>query len=442
MNFKDNLKKIRKDNNLSQEELADKLGVSRQAVSKWESGAAYPEMDKVLQICKMFNLNIDDLLNKDIKEVADIKESKNIFNKYIDDFTSYITKTIDVFFSMKLKEKMKCIFEQIVLIGIFLIFFSIIGSVGENLIDHLFSVVPDDLYDILFGLIEGLYIFIAIAISIVLLVQIFKVRYLNYYDVVISSPKEEKEVTIEKEEKKIEKEKIIIRDPEHAGYRFIDGIAKIFILFIKFITIFIIFAFLLSLFAFSIVLILSFLICKSGLTFVGILLGIVSSIIINIIILTTLFNFIVNKKQKAKLYGLTFLISVILMGVGVGIFCIGFKEFEFIPFDYSNTQKDEYHFDMENNLYFDRIWTFDFHEENIKDIKIEVTKTKYENIALTKNGNFIDVSIDDLKPNLIMKEVIDDFNNKKIYYGNTKIDVYASHANIEIIKQNSKNKRY
>ena len=416
MNFKDNLKKIRKDNNLSQEELADKLGVSRQAVSKWESGAAYPEMDKVLQICKMFNLNIDDLLNKDIKEVADIKESKNIFNKYIDDFTSYITKTIDVFFSMKLKEKMKCIFEQIILIGIFLIFFSIIGSVGENLIEHLFSVVPDGLYDILFGLIEGLYIFIAIAISIVLLVQIFKVRYLNYYDVVISSPKEEKEVTIEKEEKKIEKEKIIIRDPEHAGYRFIDGIAKIFILFIKFITIFIIFAFLLSLFAFSIVLILSFLICKSGLTFVGILLGIVSSIIINIIILTILFNFIVNKKQKAKLYGLTFLISVILMGVGVGIFCIGFKEFEFIPFDYSNTQKDEYHFDMENNLCFDRIWIFDFHEENIKDIKIEVTKTKYENIALTKNGNFIDVSINDVKPNLIMKEVIDDFNNKKIYY--------------------------
>ena len=66
MNFKDNLKKIRKDNNLSQEELAEKLNVTRQSVSKWESGIAYPEMDKVIQICKMFNLNIDDLLNKDI----------------------------------------------------------------------------------------------------------------------------------------------------------------------------------------------------------------------------------------------------------------------------------------------------------------------------------------------------------------------------------------
>ena len=73
MNLSDNLKKIRKEHNLSQEQLAESLGVSRQAVSKWESGGAYPEMDKVLQICKMFNVNIDDLLNQDIKKVNSSK---------------------------------------------------------------------------------------------------------------------------------------------------------------------------------------------------------------------------------------------------------------------------------------------------------------------------------------------------------------------------------
>ena len=67
MNLADNLKKIRKDNNLSQEQLAEKLGVSRQSVSKWESGLSYPEMDKVLQICQLFNLNINELINEDIK---------------------------------------------------------------------------------------------------------------------------------------------------------------------------------------------------------------------------------------------------------------------------------------------------------------------------------------------------------------------------------------
>ena len=75
MNLSENLKKIRKDNNLSQEALAEKLGVSRQSVSKWESGLAYPEMDKVLQLCEMFNLNIDELLNQNIKEVEKNKQT-------------------------------------------------------------------------------------------------------------------------------------------------------------------------------------------------------------------------------------------------------------------------------------------------------------------------------------------------------------------------------
>ena len=58
MNLSENLKKIRKQHNLSQEQLAEKLGVSRQSVSKWESNQAYPEMDKMLQICQIFNLMV------------------------------------------------------------------------------------------------------------------------------------------------------------------------------------------------------------------------------------------------------------------------------------------------------------------------------------------------------------------------------------------------
>ena len=119
MNLADNLKKIRKENNLSQEDLADKLGVSRQSVSKWESKQAYPEMDKVLQLCKMFNLNIDDLLNQDINDVNNKKQVKNNINKYIDDFFNYITKTINMFSQMDFKSKLKCIFEQLV-IGVLL----------------------------------------------------------------------------------------------------------------------------------------------------------------------------------------------------------------------------------------------------------------------------------------------------------------------------------
>ena len=51
METKDIIRDLRMKTGLSQEALAEKLGVSRQAVSKWESGVSYPEMDKVIQIC-------------------------------------------------------------------------------------------------------------------------------------------------------------------------------------------------------------------------------------------------------------------------------------------------------------------------------------------------------------------------------------------------------
>ena len=54
---------------MSQEDLAFKLGVSRQAVSKWESGAAYPETEKIVAICKLFDCSLDELLKDDIEEL-------------------------------------------------------------------------------------------------------------------------------------------------------------------------------------------------------------------------------------------------------------------------------------------------------------------------------------------------------------------------------------
>ena len=57
------IKKIRKENNLTQAELADKLGVTYQAVSKWENGKNIPDIAILKQISKEFNINLDDLLN-------------------------------------------------------------------------------------------------------------------------------------------------------------------------------------------------------------------------------------------------------------------------------------------------------------------------------------------------------------------------------------------
>jgi len=62
MSFGENLQTIRKKNQLSQEGLAEMLGVSRQAVSKWELGEGYPEVDKLLILSQKLNISLDSLL--------------------------------------------------------------------------------------------------------------------------------------------------------------------------------------------------------------------------------------------------------------------------------------------------------------------------------------------------------------------------------------------
>ena len=62
MSFSENLQTVRKKNQMSQEELAELLGVSRQAVSKWELGEGYPEVEKLLLLSKKRNVSLDSLM--------------------------------------------------------------------------------------------------------------------------------------------------------------------------------------------------------------------------------------------------------------------------------------------------------------------------------------------------------------------------------------------
>ena len=62
MNFSQKLQLIRKNKGYTQEELAGKLDVSRQAVAKWESGQVYPDISNLIQISKLFNVTVDYLV--------------------------------------------------------------------------------------------------------------------------------------------------------------------------------------------------------------------------------------------------------------------------------------------------------------------------------------------------------------------------------------------
>ncbi len=74
MSFSENLQAIRKNNQLTQEELAELLGVSRQAVSKWELGEGYPEVEKLLILSKKLNVSLDSLMTGNIS-MNDVRET-------------------------------------------------------------------------------------------------------------------------------------------------------------------------------------------------------------------------------------------------------------------------------------------------------------------------------------------------------------------------------
>lgn len=68
--FKDNLIALRKMKNLSQEELAEQLQVSRQTVSKYEQGESLPDIDKCKRLAEIFDVSLDDLVNYDKNAVG------------------------------------------------------------------------------------------------------------------------------------------------------------------------------------------------------------------------------------------------------------------------------------------------------------------------------------------------------------------------------------
>ena len=79
MEFNEKLQELRKQKGLTQEELAEELYVSRAAVSKWEAGRGYPNIDSLKAIAKFFSVTIDDLLSGEkLLSIAEKENKSNI----------------------------------------------------------------------------------------------------------------------------------------------------------------------------------------------------------------------------------------------------------------------------------------------------------------------------------------------------------------------------
>ena len=90
MNLGEKLIKLRKDKNLSQEEVAEKLGVTRQTISKWETNESTPDLNKIVPICNLYDITTEELLTDKKIVKKENNKVKNQSLKLIDSIISTI----------------------------------------------------------------------------------------------------------------------------------------------------------------------------------------------------------------------------------------------------------------------------------------------------------------------------------------------------------------
>lgn len=96
MSLGENLQYLRKRDNVTQEQLAEQLEVSRQSVSKWESDTTYPEMEKLIQLCQLFHCTMDDLVQGTIKDIH--IEDKAEYDTHMNQFSKFVSLSVGLIF--------------------------------------------------------------------------------------------------------------------------------------------------------------------------------------------------------------------------------------------------------------------------------------------------------------------------------------------------------
>ncbi len=325
MNFSDKLAKQRKANNLSQEQLAEQLGVTRQSVSKWESGESYPDMAKIIQICKVLNCKLNDIMEDGLlDENTDTSgnRSSNTLKKVLDSFLDMITRIYNMLIHMSFKEKLKLIVEM-TLIGAVLYIIGLFISEGiEYFLYKILYLIPLDKASYIIGAVIMLVVDTAlIVLALIILTHLFKIRYLDYYvtltdDNVTAQTIEEPIKENISELKKDSEPRVIIRDPKHSSSAFLDSLVNGLVVICKFILI--IFAIPVLVCVLLAVAASFFCLFHHGLILKYLAVAIFGILIFGVMLLLIIFNILFNHKQQYRLLLAMFICSILISGIGAG----------------------------------------------------------------------------------------------------------------------------
>jgi len=450
MSFRKNLEHLRKEMGLSQEDLAFKLNVSRQAVSKWESGGTYPETSKMLMMCKLFDCTLDELMQEDIAQLRSDEVKKYTVNDLIKEGTDLIRRSSDMINGMSRRGLLKFLFELFVLfilLSFIKIPFNNLYQLGWDVFVH-FGVTVGGLLSAIWNIVVQCIYYIFVTI---LAVYIYKIRFLDKYEQQverISENKKSQDIDIQTDEKKVEVTKY--------DFGIFSLIAKLGILGIK--------AFVFLLFIPTVIAILfsiaglvinvSWII--NGIVYLSISIFLISFIIFCATILYVGYNFILDLRSRWNMVFYILLVSVVGFGISMGVGALEIKNLTISPSVNDSIQLNtkKYEYKLEEDMFVFPYWNVEYIEDSsLKDsIKIEIacyeqfTECNVRRSTQEKNILIVDDTVKEISFNPIYSLFLDDLKNKVIHVNyeslfQADIKVYGSKENIQKMKK-SIEKRY
>lgn len=445
MEFGEKLQNLRKASNLSQEQLADMLGVSRQSVSKWESGVTYPEMDKLIAMAKLFKCSMDDLVNNDVKDKEIVTTKNKQVNEYVDSLLNYIVDTVNMFFSMKFTTLIKSLIE-IFIIG--LILFGGATFLIVMLYEFFNSLtINSNLLAMIFMLLFIVFSLFVVGVVFTAFIQIFKIRYLDYYRKALYEEAQVKDLKLEinndviennnKEKKmsfKKDKEPVVImRDPNGANLKFMekfmDGLKRA-------IVIFLVTVLMMCVLPMSVLLIIGLVISvyliSVNFIFVGITFGVIGLLIVCFEALELIYIALTRKKAPARRWAIMFVIALVMSSFGTGLSLIKLKDIKFVEnkdrivefsedLDFSDDLLIRAGIDTTFNYIID---------ETVDNVKISVNYDKdFFGVSLVdrNNGKYIECDYKNYSAYNEINRIIEGLKNNVFYN-----DYYGYHGAITI----------
>lgn len=448
MKFGENLQKLRKEQGISQEQLAEKLGVTRQSVSKWESGSSYPEMDKIVALCNLFHCDLDVLINKDVTEERQRKDASSVIKSAFQSICDYVKKTIFVFEHKTMKELIKMLAQIFIIICVILCFaipFVILKEIVISLFytgDNVFSLFFSKFFEFIFN--AG-YAILAIAAFL----YIFKIKFLDSEEIIEvveeSDESKETENSGEKEVAENKPKKVKVIKNNSSGFSLLDLFTKAITICIKCFLFFLLIPVVIGTIFGIVALVVLLAVMFQGVFLFGPILLLIGIIVFAIVLIEIILDFIFNLKFSKRRIIITILSSIVVSSIGIGLsvwYFLNLNVIDDVPKGFK-TETEEKVYTMSDDFsihYYDYYYTEFIEDESLQDqvrVQIEyypsINHVQLEEVNDSVFLDFYEVNSISLKK--ITNCVIDDLKNGEVHnyneLGRVKMIVTSSKENLE-----------